>query len=119
MERDMIIILDLGSTENSRLVREICDLGIHCEVHPHNITIEELNALPGVKGIILNGGPNCYTDGMEMEVSLEIYNAPVPVLMVDYKGDDPWPEDEVKRREALELFVCCLCGARADGTTQD
>lgn len=111
MEQDMIVILDLGSTENSRLVREIKELGVRSEVYPYNITLEELNALPSVKGIILNGGPNCMVNGGEMEVATEIYNAPMPVLMVDHKGDDPWPEEEEARKEALELFLFGLCGA--------
>ena len=110
-KKDMILILDLGSLENDRLVRELDDLGVYSEIHPHSITIDEVNALPSVKGIILNGGPNRVADGAEMDVALEIYNAPMPVLMVDHKGDDPWPEGEQERREALELFVFALCGA--------
>ena len=110
-KRDMILILDLGSLENDRLVRELAELGVYSEIRPYNITLDEVNALPNVKGIILNGGPNCIADGEEVDVSIEIYNAPMPVLMVDYKGDDPWPEDAEKRKETLELFALCLCGA--------
>lgn len=110
-KRDMILILDLGSTENERLVRELDSLGVYSEIRPHSITIDEVNALPNVKGIILNGGPNRMVDGVEMDVALEIYNAPMPVLMVDHKGDDPWPEDAEKRMETLSLFALCLCGA--------
>ena len=112
-KRDMILILDLGSLENDRLVRELAELGVYSEIRPFNITLDELNALPNVKGIILNGGPNCAADGEEVDVAIEIYNAPMPVLMVDYKGDDPWPEDEEKRKETLELFALCLCGAES------
>ena len=110
-KRDMILILDLGSLENDRLVRELAELGVYSEIRPYNITLDEVNALSSVKGIILNGGPNRFVDGEEMDVAIEIYNAPMPVLMVDYKGDDPWPEDEEKRKETLELFALCLCGA--------
>lgn len=110
MEQDMIVIIDLGSDENPRLAREIRDLGVYCEIHPHNITLDELNALPNVKGVILNGGPNRIVDGVELDVAIEIYNAPMPVLMVDHKGDDPWPEDEKTRKEALSNFIFLLCG---------
>ncbi len=110
-KRDMILILDLGSLENDRLVRELDELGVYSEIRPYSITLEEVNALPSVKGIILNGGPNNLVDGEEMDVAVEILNAPMPVLMVDHKGDDPWPEDEAKRKETLELFALCLCGA--------
>lgn len=110
-QRDMILILDLGSLENDRLVRELGELGVHSEIHPYDITLDEVNSLPNVKGIILNGGPNRVVDGEEMDVAIEIYNAPMPVLVVDHKGDDPWPEDEEKRKETLSLFALCLCGA--------
>ena len=55
MKQDMIVILDLGSTENTVLARQIRDLGVYSEIHPHDITVAELNALDNVKGIILNG----------------------------------------------------------------
>ena len=58
MKQDMIVILDLGSTENTVLARNIRDLGVYSEIHPHDITVEELENLDNVKGIILNGGEN-------------------------------------------------------------
>ena len=56
MKQDMILILDLGSTENTALARAIRDLGVYSEIYPHDITAAELKALPNVKGILLNGG---------------------------------------------------------------
>ena len=58
MKQDMIVILDLGSTENTKLARAIRDIGVYSEIYPHDITPETLKALPNVKGIILNGGEN-------------------------------------------------------------
>ena len=46
MKQDMIVILDLGSEENPRLAREIRALGVYSEIHPHDITLAELRALP-------------------------------------------------------------------------
>ena len=60
MKQDMIVILDLGSTENTVLARQIRDLGVYSEIHPHDITLDELKALDNVKGIILNGGYPLY-----------------------------------------------------------
>ena len=114
MKQDMILILDLGSEENARLAREIRALGVYSEIHPHDITEDELKALPNVKGIILNGGPNRVVDGVEIDAAKEIYNAPVPVLLADHKGDAPWPEDEAERMEALRNFVFAVCGAEAN-----
>lgn len=63
MKQDMIVILDLGNTENTTLARAIRSLGVYSEIYPHDITKAELEALPNVKGIIVNGGPNNVVDG--------------------------------------------------------
>ena len=113
MKQDKILVLDLGSEENDRLVREIRALGVYSALYPHDITLEELRAIPDVKGIILNGGPRRAADGGALDVSRDIYNYEVPVLLADHQGDAPWPEDPEERREALSNFVFLLCGARS------
>ena len=114
MKQDMILILDLGSKENAKIAREVRALGVYSEIHPHDITLAEVQALPNVKGIILNGGPNRVVDGVEIDVSKEIYNCDLPVLLVDHKGDAPWPEDDEARKQALSNFVFGVCGAEAN-----
>ena len=51
MKQDMIVILDLGSHENTVLARAIRALGVYSEIYPHDITAAELKALPNVKGM--------------------------------------------------------------------
>ena len=114
MKQDMILILDLGSKENAKIAREVRALGVYSEIHPHDITLAEIKALPNVKGIILNGGPNRVVDGVEIDVSKEIYNCELPVLMADHKGDAPWPEDDEARKQALSNFIFGVCGAEAN-----
>ena len=46
MQQDMIVILDLGSTENTVLARAVRDLGVYSEIYPHDITPDEQRALP-------------------------------------------------------------------------
>ena len=85
MKQDMIVILDLGSTENTVVAREIRELGVYSEIHPHDITVEELQALDNVKGIILNGGENRVVDGKEVEKTLlneDVYYASKAVYRV-------------------------------------
>ena len=53
MKQDMIVILDLGSHENTVVARAIRALGVYSEIYPHDITAAELKALPNVKGIIM------------------------------------------------------------------
>ena len=111
MQQDMIVILDLGSKENTRVAREIRELGVYTEIHPHDITAEQLAALPNVKGIILNGGVNRVVDGVAIDASDAVYGAGVPLMAVDHKARkadvslDAWPEDEVERTMALKRFV--------------
>ena len=114
MKQDMIVILDLGSEENPKIAREIRALGVYSEIHPHDITLAELKALPNVKGIILNGGPNRVVDGVEIDAPREIYDCDIPALLVDHRGDDPWPADDRERETALKNFIFTICGAEAN-----
>ena len=115
MKQDMIVILDLGSTENTVLARQIRDLGVYSEIHPHDITVAELNALDNVKGIILNGGENRIVDGVAVEVNDEIYTCGYPVISVDYPGSKcevqyaALPDDEV-----MKDFLFNVCKAEAN-----
>lgn len=84
MKQDMIVILDLGSTENTVLARNIRDLGVYSEIHSHDITVEELKNLDNVKGIILNGGENRIVDGQAVEVSAELYDCGYPIMSIDH-----------------------------------
>ena len=92
MKQDMIVILDLGSTKNTYIAREIRALGVYSEIYPHDITREQLDALPNVKGIVVNGGPNHIVDGKPIAVSDAIYAAGLPVLAVEHdKASTPAP----------------------------
>ena len=84
MKQDMIVVLDLGSTQNTYIAREIRALGVYSEIYPHDITRAELDALPNVKGIVVNGGPNHIVDGAPITVADEIYAAGIPVLAVEH-----------------------------------
>jgi hypothetical protein len=85
MKQDMIVILDLGSHENTVVARAIRALGVYSEIYPHDITAEELKALPNVKGVIINGGPNNVIDGVEIDVLPEIYGAGLPVMAAGHE----------------------------------
>ena len=119
MKQDMILILDLGSTENPMIAREIRAMGVYTEIHPHDITAEELAALPGVKGIILNGGVNRVVDGVEIDASEAVYNAGFPILKADHKGGAAFPADEAERAAVLKAFVFDECKAEANWTIEN
>ena len=85
MKQDMIVILDLGSTENTVLAREIRALGVYSEIYPHDITVDELKALPNVKGVVIYGGPNHIVDGERIDVNPGIYEAGFPVMSIAHE----------------------------------
>lgn len=114
MKQDMILILDLGSEENPKIAREIRAMGVYTEIHPHDITAAELAALPGVKGIILNGGPNRVVDGVEIDASEAVYGAGLPILKADHKGGAAFPADDAEREAVLKNFVFDTCKADAN-----
>lgn len=112
MKQDMIVILDLGSTENTVVARDIRELGVYSEIHPHDITVEELQSLENVKGIILNGGENRVVDGEEVKIKEELYSLGYPMISVDYplsKCDKQLRE--LPDRETLKKFVFEECKA--------
>ena len=117
MKQDMIVILDLGSHENTVVARAIRALGVYSEIYPHDITVDELKALPNVKGIIINGGPNNVIDGVAIDVNHDIYNAGFPVMaaghdkaLCDVKIAE-LSNDVEAVKEAVKEFVLDTCKA--------
>ena len=113
----MIVILDLGSHENTVVARAIRALGVYSEIYPHDITVDELKALPNVKGIIINGGPNNVIDGVAIDVNHDIYNAGFPVMaaghdkaLCDVKIAELGNDVEAVK-EAVKEFVLDTCKA--------
>ncbi|MGN0250577.1 MAG: glutamine-hydrolyzing GMP synthase, partial [Oliverpabstia sp.] len=115
MKQDMIVILDLGSTENTVLARQIRDLGVYSEIHPHDITVDELNKLDNVKGIILNGGENRVVDGEAVEIRRELYDCGYPMISVDYPGSSCAKQYEaLPSEDELKAFIFDECKAEAN-----
>lgn len=105
MKQDMIVIIDLGSEENAKLARDIRSLGVYSEIHNFDITEDELNGLPNVKGIILNGGPNNIVDGVKIDASEAVYKSGKPLMIVNHDGAEGYT------LEGLEEFLFDVCKA--------
>ena len=115
MKQDMIVILDMGSTENTVIARQIRDMGVYSEIHPHDITVDELKALNNVKGIILNGGENRVVDGVAVDVCDCIYEAGFPVMAIDHptaKCEETYAE--IPSEDVIKKFVFDTCKAEAN-----
>ena len=120
MKQDMIVILDLGSHENTTVARAIRALGVYSEIYPHDITLPELQALPNVKGIIINGGPNNVIDGVSIDVNHDIYNAGYPIISAGHDKAlcevklPQFTNDEEAIKSAVKSFVFDVCKAEAN-----
>ena len=110
----MILIIDLGSTENARLARLIRRVGVYSEIHPHDLDEKALAAIPNVKGIIFNGGENRIVDGVEVKPSAAILAAGVPTLSIDCDGAPALSADDDAVIEMLKPFIFDTCGADAN-----
>ncbi len=115
MKQDMIVILDMGSTENTVIARQIRSMGVYSEIHPHDITPSELKALENVKGIILSGGENRVVDGAPVDVNPAIYECGYPVMAIDHptakceKNFTQIPDDAT-----MKAFVFDECKSEAN-----
>lgn len=120
MKQDMIVILDLGSEDSTLIAREIRALGVYNEIYPHDITKAEFEALPNVKGIILNGGANNMLDGQAIKPSPEIMSLGLPVLAIDFdmqaasKSISALPKTQAERTGLYKEFVFDICKAETN-----
>ncbi len=115
MKQDMIVILDLGSTENTVIARQIRDLGVYSEIHPHDITLDELGKLENVKGIVINGGENRVVDGVTIDVADELYTCGVPMISVDHPTSKCAKKyDAMPTEEEIKAFLFEECKAEAN-----
>lgn len=112
MKQDMIVILDLGSTENTVVARMIREMGVYSEIHPHDITMEQLGRLENVKGILLNGGENRVVEGIPVDIAEELYSCGIPMIAIAHPTAKCEKQYEtVPTKEELKAFVFETCKA--------
>lgn len=110
----MIVVLDMGSTRNTDIARAVRKLGVYSEICNFDISANELKALPNVRGIIANGGPNDVVDGVKIGLSDEVKNAGLPIYTFDYCENgrsNPMPEYDGEIADAIRSFVFDQCKA--------
>ena len=117
MKQDMIVVLDMGSTRNTDVARAIRSLGVYSEICNFDVTAEELKAMPNVRGVVVNGGPNDVVDGKKIVLSEEVKKSGLPVYTFDYAENgnmNRMPESDREIAEALRSFVFDTCKAAAN-----
>ena len=118
MQQDMIVIIDLGSETNAKLARDIRSLGVYSEIHNFDITKEELEKLPNVKGFILNGGINNIVDGVKIDASEAVYNSNLPMYIINHEGKMSSTKEDYTLDE-LSDFIFNSCHAEKNWTIEN
>ena len=78
-----ILILDFGAQYTQLIARRVRELGVYCEIHPWDITDDEVRAFKP-RGIILSGGPESVTDATPPKAPAVVFTLGVPVLGICY-----------------------------------
>ena len=85
---DAVAILDFGSQFAHLLARRVRELGCYCELLPWSAPAERLGSLPGLRGVVLSGGPHSVNDPGAPHLAPEVWELlrtrGVPVLGVCY-----------------------------------
>ena len=81
--RESIVILDFGSQYSLLIARRVRELGVYCELLPHDAPLDAVADL-NPKGFILSGGPaSVYDDDAPLAPSY-VYESKLPVLGICY-----------------------------------
>ena len=84
MANETILVLDFGSQYTQLIARRIREQNVYCEIVPHSITADELRSRPGLRGLILSGGPaSVYGEGAP-QPDPAIFTLDVPKLGICY-----------------------------------
>ena len=108
MARDMIAILDFGSNNNAGIARAVRACGVYSEIVAHDVTMEQLKKMPGLKALVYNGGANRAYEGQELIPDAGVLACDLPKLAVtvDFSVDGEnlpcWNGNE---QNVLNVFI--------------
>ncbi|MFO7765837.1 MAG: glutamine-hydrolyzing GMP synthase [Pelovirga sp.] len=80
---ERILILDFGSQYTQLIARRVRECHVFCELHPYDMTLDEIRAFRP-SGIILSGGPKSVYEGGAPPVEEELFDLGVPILGICY-----------------------------------
>src|SRR5258705_2396100 len=80
---DRILILDFGAQYSQLIARRVREIGVYCEIHPWDMTDDEVRAFKP-RGIILSGGPESVTDAKPPKAPEAVFTLGVPLLGTCY-----------------------------------
>lgn len=80
---ETVVILDFGSQYTQLIARRIREIGVYCEIHPFNTSIEIIKGLDP-QGIILSGGPSSVYENDAPHCASNFLDLGIPVLGICY-----------------------------------
>jgi GMP synthase (glutamine-hydrolysing) len=78
-----VLILDFGSQYTQLIARRVRELGVYCEILPHDLAAEEVHRF-SPRGVILSGGPESATESAAPATPDAVFALGVPVLGICY-----------------------------------
>ncbi|MBI2165986.1 MAG: glutamine-hydrolyzing GMP synthase [Chloroflexi bacterium] len=82
-QAEAIIVIDFGSQYSRLIARRVRELGVYCEIFPHDAPWERAASL-NPRGIILSGGPASVYDADAPLAPAWVYSSNLPVLGICY-----------------------------------
>lgn len=83
IHQEKILILDFGSQYTQLIARRVREAHVYCELHPYDMTQDEIRAF-APNGIILSGGPKSVYEEGAPGISDAVFELGVPVLGICY-----------------------------------
>lgn len=83
LHEERVLILDFGSQYTQLIARRVRESHVYCEIHPFNMTLEEIQAFEP-KGIILSGGPAGVYQKEAPLPDPQIFSLKIPILGICY-----------------------------------
>jgi GMP synthase (glutamine-hydrolysing) len=80
---EKVLIFDLGSQYTQLIARRVRELGVFCEIVPHDLPAAEV-ARQAPKGLVLSGGPASVYEHQSPRVDPKLFELGVPVLGICY-----------------------------------
>ena len=80
---EKILILDFGGQYNQLIARRVRECNVYCEVHPHTMSLYEIEAFSPI-GIIFTGGPGSVYEEGSPNVDERLFHLGIPILGICY-----------------------------------
>jgi GMP synthase (glutamine-hydrolysing) len=81
--QDRILIIDFGSQVTQLIARRVREAGVYSEIVPYQAA-EKALSWPGLKGVILSGGPASVHEGESPRAPEKLFKLGIPVLGICY-----------------------------------